>query len=386
MGLSVLGGAVFIVMLFIWSMFPQGAVVERVSSKDASPFFAQKDLVLSLDGPDAPCPFPLPRIEPELTFSSVHSRPGATNEPRVILSVGCKRSARSKKISLPSRLDLCYLKGDFLDFSETESLLWAELSEALSGKVQATVWADLPSQGKVEVERFVVAPQAIPIQAPHEFAEGSPFRVLAEARWLGQDVFSEKYDKMLPIYRIGMGDLQNGGGLAVGMNQWLVWENDQWVKSELPDDQRLPIARIVSADQKALVFEGWNLENYVRIALPLTPNAPLKVRGDEMFHSIRIRSERQISCMLEKQCLILRCGDWILKTDGRWKILKKAEEREAYQAGKLAGELFVFEKIDARQGQKWIQGTLFNAEKTQMAVIDMQVNQHVARSGKRRAQ
>ena len=170
------------------------------------------------------------------------------------------------------------------------------------------------------------------------------------------------------------------------MNQWLIWENDQWVQGELPDSQHAAIARVVSADQKALVFEGWNLENYVRIALPLAQNAPLKVRGDEMFHSIRIRSERQISCMLEKQCLILRCGDWILKTDGRWKILKKSEEREAYQKGKLAGELFVFEKIDSKQGQKWIQGTLFNADKTQMAVIDMQVNQHVARSAKRRAQ
>ena len=67
-------------------------------------------------------------------------------------------------------------------------------------------------------------------------------------------------------------------------------------------------------------------------------------------------------------------------------ILKQAEEKDAYQKGALGVELFVFEKIDSKQGQKWIQGTFFSADKTQMAAIDMQVNQQTARSGKRRAQ
>lgn len=75
--------------------------------------------------------------------------------------------------------------------------------------------------------------------------------------------------------------------------------------------------------------------------------------------------------MLEKQCMVLKTGDWVFKTGGRWKILRKEQEREAYLNGKLFGELFVFEQIHAKQGQKMIQGRLFNSGRTQAVAIEM---------------
>ena len=71
--------------------------------------------------------------------------------------------------------------------------------------------------------------------------------------------------------------------------------------------------------------------------------------------------------------MILKTGDWVIKKENRWKILKKKEDRDALLCGKLVGELFVFEKIDMRGGQKFVQGLLFNVGRTQAAPIEMAV-------------
>jgi hypothetical protein len=75
--------------------------------------------------------------------------------------------------------------------------------------------------------------------------------------------------------------------------------------------------------------------------------------------------------MLEKQCMVLKTDDWVLKSNGRWRVLRKKEEREAYLKGKLVGEMLVFEQIHAKQGQKMIQARLFNGGRTQSVGFEM---------------
>jgi hypothetical protein len=88
--------------------------------------------------------------------------------------------------------------------------------------------------------------------------------------------------------------------------------------------------------------------------------------------------------MLEKHCMVLKAGDWVLKSANRWKILRKSQEREAYLNGKLAGELFVFDQIQSKQGQKMMHGRLFNSGRTQMIAIEMAA-QSTRKAGERSA-
>ena len=69
--------------------------------------------------------------------------------------------------------------------------------------------------------------------------------------------------------------------------------------------------------------------------------------------------------------MVLKTGDWVLKTNGRWKILRKKDEKDAFLNGKLFGELFILEQISQKQGQKMIQGRLFNPGRTQVVSIEM---------------
>jgi hypothetical protein len=217
----------------------------------------------------------------------------------------------------------------------------------------------------IDAGSFAVSGQECPIQSAHEFSEGSYFRLLAEAKWWGKDQFrgsavsGERLELGSELIEIQEGD-------------WLVWRG-KWEKSEKPEKD-MPVARIQSSGLKALVLDAWDAEGHIRIALNSSIGTPMKIKGEDLFSSIRIRSERQISCMLEKQCMILKTGDWILKSDGRWRILRKKDERDAFLNGKLFGELFILDQISQKQGQKMVQGRLFNSVRTQVVPIEMFAN------------
>lgn len=228
---------------------------------------------------------------------------------------------------------------------------------------------------------FLAFPQECPIQTAQEFAEGTPFRILAEGKWWGKDLFREKFGDGLSSERLEIGLVSQADLVELSEGEWLAWQDGHWQKYSCVLDGKIkPIARIQSVQGKSLYLEGWDKERHVRLCLNPALGPSVKIRGEDLFSSIRIRSEKQISCMLEKQCLILKIGDWVLKTNGRWRILRKKEERESYLNGILAGDLFVFEKIEMKQGQKSIQGQLFNTGRSQVFPIEMTA--HIRKSAK----
>jgi hypothetical protein len=202
------------------------------------------------------------------------------------------------------------------------------------------------------------------VQGASEFVERSPFRQLGEAHWWGRDQF--------------LGLIEGGERLEIGTGEfielregdWLIWRAGKWEKGEGPALDA-PIARIQSVSSRAMVLEGWGLDGYIRLSLAMASPIPFKMRSEDLLSAIRIRSEKQISCMLEKQCIVLKAGDWVLKQGGRWRILRKKEEKDAFINGKLLGEMFVFEQIAQKQGQKVVQGRLYNLGRTQMVSIEM---------------
>lgn len=310
---------------------------------------------------------PLPELQGEMTFSFDPPRPGMGIEGKRLL-VRCKRSGESKRVVLPCRLDLEF-RGDRLGFAKEASIFWVDLSLNPGGLIEGKSW--IQSEGKrISAGKFSMMAQEAPLRSAQEFAEGSPFRILAEARWWGRDQFLDAKEAR---ERIEMGseelvEFQEG--------EWLVWKGGKWEKASHPE-AGFAVAHIQSSSSKGLVLEGWDEEGHVRVQLNPAVGPPFKIRAEELISSIRIRSEKQISCMVEKQCMVLKTGDWVLKSGGRWKILRKKEERDAYANGKLCGELFVFEQISQRQGQKMIQGRLFNPGRTQ--VIPVELSAHSGR-------
>lgn len=303
---------------------------------------------------------PVPKIQEELVFSLDPPRPEAVNDKEYLI-VRVRKSSECKRVVLPCKLDLEFQK-DKLKFAAHRSPLWIALRSMGDGQVEAKWTIDLLGEEKNSSGSFVAKIEESPVLSALELPEGSPFKSLAEAKWLGKDLFKKE-----ELERVEVGPNEY---VDVGHGSWLVWKGQKWEVGHSPL-QGAPVARIESSSPKGLVLEGWDSKGYMRILVPPGSVSSFKVKGEELFSSLRIRSEKQISCVLEKQCLVLKSGDWVLKTGGRWKILRKKEEREAFLHGKLLGELFIFDQISQKQGQKMVQGRIFPSSRTQVAHLEM---------------
>ncbi len=304
---------------------------------------------------------PVPNLQGEMTFSFDPPWPDA-GVPGKRVFVRIKHSGASKRVILPCRLDLEF-QGDKLHFAGARSLFWLELALDANERIAAKSCISAVDGETIEAESFTLSGDDCPFQGPQEFLEGSAFRGLAEAKWWGQDQF-KKGGESGERLEIGSSFLE------IRQGDWLVWKNGKWEKSE-ELEKDLPIAHIESISSKALILEGWDANGHTRMMLSSAISTPYRVKGEDLFGAIRIRSEKQISCTLEKQCMVLRMGDWVLKSDGKWKILRKKEDRDAFLNGKLFGELFILEQISQKQGQKMIQGRLFNPGRTQVVSIEI---------------
>lgn len=365
----ILSGAFILAIPFLWLLYHSDCPSVALEKKSSAKKVAQS-LSFSLKLKENIPFLPLPDLKNEISFSYDPPRPDGTLPSQQLL-VRLKKSMESHRVILPCRLDLQYLE-EKLSFSQRESLFWIELASAAGGQIEGRIFVHSASEGKVETGNFLVTPQESPIQMAQEFADGSPFRLLAESRWYGRDLFREYYEGGCSLERLEIGAISSAELLELKGGDVLVWKDGHWIaNSSFQDGQNKPIARIESNSGKNLILEGWDSNGHVRISLTPASGPAFKIRGEDLLTSIRVRSEKQISCMLEKQCLILKAGDWVLKTNGRWKVLRKKEEREALLKGMMMGEIFVFEQIHQKQGQKFIQGRLFNPGRFQFVAIEV---------------
>ncbi|MES2273692.1 MAG: hypothetical protein V4487_05835 [Chlamydiota bacterium] len=374
-GAAAIGAALLMASPVLWMLSesePPGFEVEvkKKIEKEAAP------LLFSLGLNSEKISLGLPELRDEMSFSFDLPRPDSERQgdgssfPRHVLA-RIKSSGESMRIQLPCRLDLQF-KGEKLYFSHKDSSFWMELKESGVDQIESRVFIS-SKEGKTDGGNFFTTLKQMPILSAQEFPEGSPFRFLAEVRWWGHDLFREQYEGAIPPERLEMGSLAGTVDIVeLMLGDWLVWNEGRWQKAaSLQEGKNKPIARILAGSGNTLNLEGWDQDRHMRFALNLAASPPFKIRAEDLFSSVRIRSEKQISCMLEKQCLILKAGDWVLKTEGRWKILRRKEQREAFLKGKVFGDLFVFEQINLKQGQKMIQGRFFNPGRSQIASIEI---------------
>jgi hypothetical protein len=183
-----------------------------------------------------------------------------------------------------------------------------------------------------------------------ELFQEEPFQALSKARWLGTDL----------VCKAGLGravqKMEIGSALFdIAEGDRLYWDGLGWVKAE---GRGAPLMQVRNSAMQSLELDVWDSpgERHMRVAAPLAGLQPARIKVEDWFSSIRIRSEKQISCLLEKQCLILREGDWVLKENGRWRILRKAEDKQQMVEGKRLGDLIVLESIDAKR--RLVQGQM----------------------------
>jgi hypothetical protein len=292
----------------------------------------------------------------EITFSIDPPRPNSlAKNSGIIVRLG----GQCKRLEPPAKLGLQFDLSESLQISDELDLFWLECDWTPTQEVEAALFYKTLEGEVVCKEKWITTPQDTPIDI---IPVAGPFKELSGAVWWGHDLIGDKYSGLSHVQRLEIGSVE----IDLSPNEWLIYTQQGWKKGEIADNG--PIAHIVRAESQFLEFEGWDSTGHVRFKLPILANPPSKSKGEELFSQLRIRSEKQISCVLEKQCLILKTGDFVIKIKDRWKVLRKKEEKEALLSGKMVGDCFVLDRIDAKS--KHIAGTLYSPKRTSSVPIE----------------
>jgi hypothetical protein len=304
----------------------------------------------------------------QIVFSIDPPRPNFQTEG-LKLQLRLPQSKQSRQIELPAIVQLEFDQRGSLQFSDRKGQFWLDCKESSGGLVEASLFLNTVSEETICRHTWTSRPDGTPLSNLDEITRESPFRVLAESKWWGPDLFTKEFGFRPKLQRFEVGPEGSANLLEFDLDQWIVFNEGKWIAANDPDTH-LPLARITAQNSQSTEIEGWDSSRHIRFKIQSMPSAPLKTKGEELFSQLRIRSEKQVSCVIDKQCLILRAGDWVLKTSNRWKILRKQDEREAFLAGNIAGELFVLDRIDAKGATKSIAGQLFSSKRSQCVPIE----------------
>lgn len=305
-------------------------------------------------------PFEVPNIEGEFSISLNPPIPNREEDQSVAL-LQLKNGGGARIIALPGKVGLSFNDFGSLQFSERENLFWVELITKDTNRFEGKI--AFLSDGGVFSRSFLKEAEQPPLQKIEQFPSESALYSLTDARWRGADLLTQTALKQ-EIQKIELGPTM----ISLSREEFLTFKSGNWVKTDSPE--QLPLVRIRSVVGNSLECDSWD-ENtvYRRFAIPLQAiQAGPPPKMEELFSSWRIRSEKQISCMLEKQSFLIRVGDWVLKEQGRWRVIRTQEEREKVLSGQRAGDLLILEKVD--QKLKSAKGRFIAANRLQAVAFD----------------
>jgi hypothetical protein len=135
-------------------------------------------------------------------------------------------------------------------------------------------------------------------------------------------------------------------------------------REEIQSD--LPVAHVRAVHAGALEIDVWDETGFcpLQVKVDMEKQMPLQRKLEGMPTQIRLRNSTQVSCALGKRRVILRQGDWLLKTASGWRNLRKMEEIDQYLHRRLKGELFIFDSLEKEQGRMVMKGYLFDETRT----------------------
>lgn len=206
------------------------------------------------------------------------------------------------------------------------------------------------------------------------------FDQLKSANYLGIDQLLAKYggseypeyDKkakilLMPGNRETLAYLAPNDLLALERGRWKVVD-----RAELFPDQ--PVARLKEIFQRELLFECWDKSGFYRFPLriPLVRVDPLSPIEKE-FTQGRLRSAKLVSCKIGKRKVVLKEGDWWLKSSSGWRNLRTVQEIDECIKHKLQGDLLIIDKIEKKQKTISVSCHLFDPMHINMKQVEILV-------------
>lgn len=203
---------------------------------------------------------------------------------------------------------------------------------------------------------------------------------LKQAKCWGADAFFQEYGgaeykRLGQKKRLELDEGKNRQLLLVSNQDFLMMKEDKWeVLSSLSlAEPNAPLARIASVGSKYVEIEAWDEFGFpvFKVKLKEEPQKKGKINVKKLFDSPKLRSAHQFSCNIEKKRMVLKAGDWLVKTKTGWHKLKTLPEIEAVLRSEFGSELLIIDEIDP---SGMVRGKLFDDMRTQYESISISIS------------
>lgn len=198
---------------------------------------------------------------------------------------------------------------------------------------------------------------------------------LKQAKCWGSDAFfleygGAEYKKLGQKKRLELDEGKQRQVLLLSLHDYLTMKEEKWevVPSLQLASRQAPLAQVVAMTPQYVEIEAWDAEGFplFKVKVAQEPKKKMNIDAKKLIDSPRLRSLNQFSCNVEKKRLVLKAGDWLVKTKTGWHKLKTVSEIEATLRQEFGQELLVIDEIDA---QGVIRGKLFDEMRTHFEPI-----------------
>ncbi len=282
-----------------------------------------------------------------------------------------KNSNKIKKVCEEDKLYLV-AKQDSFEFSDEKTALLMQLKRLDLENVKVILEADLKGlnidsdKGNI-FESFILPMSDLSLTANLE--DKFEFKTLMCSKWWGIDHFLNIRNKeAAQKQRLEI----DGDILYIDEKDVLIFKDGKWTVAGSNDNTLdYSVAKIKSINFQAIEIEAWDVVGSSKYSFSISPNpkAPFLVKTDQLISSVKRRTNIHFSCIMDKQRLVLKEKDMLIKKDNRWKLLKKDVVLDDIKNE----ELFYFEKIEERNSKKFLIGYLFNPMRTNFQKIEVPI-------------
>lgn len=302
----------------------------------------------------------------EIVLLAQSSKPSAHGEEGHLL-MGIKNSAMQMNIECGKVIYLQYQLSEeghphLFQFSSEATDFWIKPSILDSSSVLIKAARVQDQEEKCE---FVLTNHSK--QASSAFEQKDFYKCLKKAKWWGQDILFRlyggvEYQKLKDKHKLEMTGVPSPYVCLVSQGDYLSFENGKWRTIDLSEaSSSCPLAYVSEITASQLKVEVWDETGFSHAILKFSTEAAQKsARPESVFSSVRFRTASQVTCLLGKRRVIIKQGDWLLKTAGGWRNLKNLKDIESYLAYQLRGELFIFDGIEKQEGTSLLKGHLID--------------------------
>lgn len=300
--------------------------------------------------------------------------------------VKLKNSNKVRSVVEDQKLYLVAKGGDAFDFSDALTPLAIELKRQDFDNIKVTLQADLNGLSPDSFQESILDTfniQASEMSLKTNLEDRYEFKTLMTSKWLGVDCLKNIQDIDQSTSQKERLEI-DGEIIYIQEKDVLLFKDGKWCLKNANENTLLyPIARVKSINSKAVEIDAWDVQGNNKYTFSINPisKAQFVVKVDGLITAVKPRTNTHLSCIFDKQRLILKSKDLLIKKDNRWKLLKKDVVLDDIKTE----ELFYFDKIEVRGSKKFLIGYLFNTLRTNFQKIEVPIiSQATLKRGKKR--